>query len=81
MTHWPRSVTAALMGDPEPRRLERAEALRLCLPEPRELPLSEWLGEMDLSRASAGSPPSETHGRTTQRSVDPPGALAPSAGS
>lgn len=39
----PRCVTAALLGDPAPDRLERAEALRLSLPEPRpEQPLSEW---------------------------------------
>ena len=38
-----RCVTALLMGDPAPDRLERAEALRLALPEPRDLDLSEWL--------------------------------------
>lgn len=37
------NATAQLMGDPEPDRLERAEALRRSLPEPRELPLSDWL--------------------------------------
>jgi len=37
------NVTARLMGDPEPGRLERSVALRGALPEPRELPLSEWL--------------------------------------
>ena len=40
----PRCVTALLMTDPAPDREERAEALRLSLPEPRqEQPLSEWL--------------------------------------
>lgn len=42
----PRSATAALMGDPPPDRLERSEARRLSLPEPRpEIPLSEWIGD------------------------------------
>lgn len=42
----PRCVTGALMGDPLPDRIERAEALRLSLPEPREeRPLSEWIAE------------------------------------
>lgn len=37
-------VTAAVMGDPLPGRLERAEALRLSLPEPRpEQDLAQWL--------------------------------------
>jgi len=30
------NVTAALLGDPAPDRVERAEALRRSLPEPRE---------------------------------------------
>lgn len=38
-----RSVTALLMGDPDPDRLKRSEALRRALPEPREVQLSEWL--------------------------------------
>lgn len=41
-----RLVTAEVMGDPAPDRLERAEALRLSLPEPRpEIPLSAWLSQ------------------------------------
>lgn len=36
-------VTALLMGDPDPDRLERSEALRRALPEPREVDLSEWV--------------------------------------
>jgi len=38
-----RCVTALLMGDPEPDRQERSDALRRALPEPREIALSEWL--------------------------------------
>lgn len=38
-----RCVTALLMGDPDPDRLERSEALRRALPEPREVDLSEWV--------------------------------------
>lgn len=39
----PRCVTGVVMGDPLPGRLERAEALRLALPEPRpEIGLEEW---------------------------------------
>lgn len=38
------NVTASITGDPIPDREERAEALRLSLPEPRpEQPLAEWL--------------------------------------
>lgn len=37
-------VTAAVLGDPLPGRLERAEALRLSLPAPRpEQDLAQWL--------------------------------------
>ncbi len=44
MTRVPRCVTGAVMGDPQPDRLVRAEALRRTMPEPRpEQPLSEWL--------------------------------------
>lgn len=40
----PDVVTAAVLGDPLPGRLERAEALRLSLPEPRpEQDLAQWL--------------------------------------
>lgn len=40
------SLTARLLGDPDPDRFAKSEALRLSLPEPRpELALSEWLGE------------------------------------
>ncbi len=40
-----RCVTAILMGDPDPKRLERSEALRRVLPEPRELDPSAWPGK------------------------------------
>lgn len=37
-------VTAAVLGDPLPGRLARAEALRLSLPAPRpEQDLAQWL--------------------------------------
>lgn len=42
------NVTAQLMGDPEPDRLERAGGLRRSLPEPRELPLSDWLAGREI---------------------------------
>lgn len=49
-----RCVTALLMGDPAPDREERAEALRLALPEPRpDQPLSDWLAEAEPEQAAA----------------------------
>ena len=52
MARAPRCVTALLMGDPVPDRLERAEALRLDLPVPRpEQPLSDWLAEPEEAAA------------------------------
>lgn len=50
-----RCVTALLMGDPMPDRLERAEALRQQLPEPRELNLSEWLERVPVEPMPAAS--------------------------
>lgn len=58
MARAPRCVTALLMNDPLPDRLERAEALRLSLPAPRpEQPLSDWLTNQP---PAAGLPPAET---------------------
>lgn len=53
-----RCVTALLMGDPDPDRLERSEALRRTLPEPREVDLSEWVARADepIGPASALTP-------------------------
>ena len=42
------NVTGQLMGDPEPDRLHRSVALRRALPEPRELPLSDWLADPEI---------------------------------
>lgn len=49
----PRSLSALLLGDPDPSRFERSEALRLSLPDPRpEIPLSHWLpGSLPISTA------------------------------
>lgn len=55
----PDVVTAAVLGDPLPGRLERAEALRLSLPEPRpEQDLTQWLPDsipriLDMDSGSA----------------------------
>ena len=50
----PRCVTSLLMGDPDPDRLARSEALRAALPEPRpDQPLSDWLMEAAREEAAA----------------------------
>jgi hypothetical protein len=46
------NVTAALLGDPAPNRIERADALRRSLPEPRDDERDDLEAEPDaLSRA------------------------------
>lgn len=51
MIRRPRLVTASIMGDPMPDRLERAKALRLSLPPPRpEQDLAQWLPERRASQ-------------------------------
>ena len=46
------NVTAALLGDPAPDRIERADALRRSMPEPRDDERGDLEAEPDaLSRA------------------------------
>lgn len=59
-----RCVTALLMGDPDPDRLERSEALRRVLPEPRDVDLSEWLERSpELIRPASALTPALENGQ------------------